>query len=219
MTNKMNWDPVTHYRDVAVAERYDRERFSRLSGRTFSALEKHNVSKAFKSIPRGATLLDLPCGTGRLAEPLLEAGFKVVGVDISPAMLEVARRRLARFGDRFQTEVGDARELAKQQPKKYDAALCARVLMHFPLQEQIAFLKGVADLTRGVVVFTQSLSTPYHRFRRQLKRAIGNQPPAVHPITEAQLRELLRGAGLKEIGRLRPMPLLTESIFVIAAHV
>lgn len=212
----MDWDPVTHYKEIAVAERYDRERFSRLSGRVFNALEKYHMRRAFRQIPRNAIIMDLPCGTGRFAEVLLEEGFKVVGIDISAAMLEVARRKLQRFGEHFKTRVADVRDLAKQERKCYDVALCARVLMHFPLEEQITFLRSVAELTRGRVVFTQSLSTPYQRFRRRIKRLIGNPPPATYPITETELKTLLAGAGLKEAGRLRPMALLTEAIYVIA---
>lgn len=212
----MDWDPITHYKDVAVAERYDRERFSRLTGRVFNALEKFSMRRAFRAMPRTAVVMDLPCGTGRFAEVLLDEGFKVVGIDISPAMLEVARRKLTRFGDRFQTRVADILELAKHEQKRYDVALCARVLMHFPLDEQVTFLRSVAKLTTGRVVFTQSLSTPYQRFRRRIKRVLGNPPPASYPITESELATLLSGAGLKEVGRLRPMALITEAIYVIA---
>jgi SAM-dependent methyltransferase len=144
----------------------------------------------------------------------------VVGIDISPAMLEIAQRRVNRFGERFQTRVADVRMLAEQESKQYDVALCARVLMHFPLADQIAFLKSVATLTRGRVVFTQSLDTPYHRLRRGIQPALGDTSiPARNPISEAELGELLAGAGLKEVRRIRPFPLLTESIFVIAEHV
>ena len=103
--------------------------------------------------------------------------------------------------------------------KQYDVALCARVLMHFPLQEQIEFLKAVATLTRDRVVFTQSLNSPYQRFRRTVKRWIGNPPSAAYPITESDLRALLAGAGLREVRSLRPMALLTEEIIVIAEPV
>ena len=215
----MDWDPTTRYQDVEVAEKYDRVRFSRLSGRVFNALEKHNIRKAFERVPRDSTVLDLPCGTGRLAEVLLDSEFKVTGVDISSAMLEVASRRLKRFDDRFETRVADVIELAKREKKQYDVALCARVLMHFPLQEQIEFLKAVATLTRGRVVFTQSLNSPYQRFRRTVKRWIGNPPSAAYPITESDIRALLAGAGLREVRRLRPMALLTEEIIVIAEPV
>ena len=39
----LNWNPTTHYKDVAVAERYDRERFSRLSGRVFNEIGRAHV--------------------------------------------------------------------------------------------------------------------------------------------------------------------------------
>ena len=184
----------------------------------FNALEKRAVRRAFQAIPRDRVVLDLPCGTGRLSGTLLESGFRVVGVDISAAMLDVARRRLASFGDRFDTEVGDVHELAQRAAGKYDVALCARVLMHFALDEQIRFLASVARLTRGTVVFSQSLSTPYQRLRRRAKRLLGHQQSAVHPISEQELRELLAGAGLREIRRVRVASLVSEGMYVVAEH-
>jgi 2-polyprenyl-3-methyl-5-hydroxy-6-metoxy-1,4-benzoquinol methylase len=215
----MDWDPTTHYKDVAVAERYDRERFSSLAGRVFNTLERRELLRAFAAVPKTATVLDLPCGTGRLAETLLGAGYRVVGADISRAMLDVASRKLERFGGRFTTRVGDVRELAQREQGTYDAALCARVLMHFPLEEQITFLRAVATLSRGTVVFSQSLSSPYQRARRGVKRLLGNAGPAAYPITARELRELLRGAGLREVGRYRLNRLISEAMFVVAEHV
>jgi 2-polyprenyl-3-methyl-5-hydroxy-6-metoxy-1,4-benzoquinol methylase len=216
---KLDWDPVTHYKDVAVAERYDRERFSSFAGRVFNALERRELRRAFGGIPRTATVLDLPCGTGRLAQTLLDEGFHVTGADISPAMLHVARRKLERFGARFETRVGDVRELARTEQRTYDVALCARVLMHFPLDRQIEFLRAVATLARGTVVFSQSLSTPYQRTRRRIKRLLGNAGPAAYPITEDELSQLLRGAGLREVRRYRLGRLISEAMFVVAEHV
>ena len=215
----MQWDPTTHYKDVAVAERYDRERFSRLTGRIFDRLEKRALRRAFAGVPRSSLVLDLPCGTGRLAETLLEQGFRVVGVDISPAMLAVASRKLQRFDDRFDTLVSDVHDLARTSSGAYDVALCARVLMHFPLDEQIVFLKSVATLTKGTVVFSQSLSTPYQRTRRRIKKLLRNAAPAGYPITEMQLKQLLQGAGLREVRRLRLSRLLSEAVCVVTEHV
>lgn len=46
----------------------------------------------------GGPLLELMCGTGRILLPLAEAGYQVTGVDISSAMLDVARRKAASKG-------------------------------------------------------------------------------------------------------------------------
>jgi SAM-dependent methyltransferase len=49
----------------------------------------------------GGPVLDLACGTGRIAFPLARAGFDVVGLDRSPAMLKIARakRRASHLGN------------------------------------------------------------------------------------------------------------------------
>jgi len=46
----------------------------------------------------GGPILEFGVGTGRLAEPLVRAGFDVTGVDLDPAMLERAQRRLDALG-------------------------------------------------------------------------------------------------------------------------
>jgi SAM-dependent methyltransferase len=47
-------------------------------------------------LPRGARILDVPCGYGRHAAELARRGFRVVGVDLSRSMIEEARRRVAK---------------------------------------------------------------------------------------------------------------------------
>ncbi|MFZ1399465.1 MAG: class I SAM-dependent methyltransferase [Candidatus Promineifilaceae bacterium] len=56
-----------------------------------------------------AHILELSCGEGLLAQTLLRRFPSVIvhGYDISPAMLELAERRLAHFGQRFVTRQFD----------------------------------------------------------------------------------------------------------------
>ena len=42
----------------------------------------------------GARVLDIGCGAGAMAAPLVAAGVKVWGADISPALVEIARQRV-----------------------------------------------------------------------------------------------------------------------------
>ena|SRR5665213_2547753 len=210
------WDPTAHYLDQAVAEDYDRERFSSRAADIYLALERHYLRKAFAGLKPGTLILDAPCGTGRLAKVLLDAGYEVVGADISPAMLKVAQRRLASYGGKFTTVVCDARELATLG-RRFEAALCARVLMHFPLEDQIKFLGGVAAVTDGRVVFTQCFDSAYQRFRRSLKRLMRHQEPANYPISREELAQLLYGAGLRPSGRYHLFPPVSEAMVVVAA--
>ena len=41
----------------------------------------------------GGSILELACGTGRVAIRLARSGANVVGLDLSPHMLEIARRK------------------------------------------------------------------------------------------------------------------------------
>lgn len=62
----------------------------------------------------GSPILELACGTGRVLIPLARQGYEVTGVDISPAMLEVARRKAAAEGltERVSLVEQDMRQLA-----------------------------------------------------------------------------------------------------------
>lgn len=210
-----SWDPNTHYKDEGVAAQYDAIRFSSPAGRVFNRLERATIVNAFAGVPLGATIADFPCGTGRLAEALLEAGYRVHGLDISAEMLQVASRRLSRFGSAFTTEVLDAKNVGHDHAT-YDGLLCARVLMHFPLDEQIKFLQGASRLTNGPIVINHSLNSAYQRMRRGVKRLLRHQTPARHPIRRDEIETLVKSCGLRVQERYRLNSMVSEAIYIVA---
>ncbi|HEV2237356.1 MAG TPA: class I SAM-dependent methyltransferase, partial [Ktedonobacterales bacterium] len=66
----------------------------------------------------GGPLLDLACGTGRMAIPLAEQGYAVTGVDVVPEMIAWGREKAARAGVTVEWVVADARtfRLGRQFP-------------------------------------------------------------------------------------------------------
>jgi SAM-dependent methyltransferase len=58
---------------------------------------------------RSGLVVDLGCGSGILARELVDAGYGVVGIDISEAMIEISRRRVPeaefRVGSLFEVEI------------------------------------------------------------------------------------------------------------------
>ena len=60
--------------------------------------------------PKIGRILDAGCGTAQLSLPLIRSGHSVVGVDVSHAMLEIARQKLAP-GDAAEFRLGDVRSL------------------------------------------------------------------------------------------------------------
>src|SRR5438874_1693788 len=81
--NRGLWD---YLHDPGVARGYD----ASLAGTPLFDLDQRFVER---HCPRPGRLLDLGCGTGRLLVPFAQRGSFVVGVDLSPEMLAVARAR------------------------------------------------------------------------------------------------------------------------------
>jgi SAM-dependent methyltransferase len=57
----------------------------------------HYLREAPIAAKESALAVDLACGTGNLAQMLCDAGFSVLGIDISPQMLAHAERRCADY--------------------------------------------------------------------------------------------------------------------------
>ncbi len=72
-------------------------------------------------LPSGARVLDCPCGQGRHAHLLAEAGFDVDGLDYSEQLLDVARARGT--GRRLRYTQGDMRKLPARWNGRFDAVL------------------------------------------------------------------------------------------------
>jgi ubiquinone/menaquinone biosynthesis C-methylase UbiE len=82
----------------------------------------------------GTTALDIGCGTGKSAAPLVALGFSVTAVDVSPSMAALATRRLGRSAD---VRVADMRHLDASLGR-FDLLTC--------LDDAINYLTDADDL-------------------------------------------------------------------------
>jgi SAM-dependent methyltransferase len=95
-------------------------------------------------LPPDSLILDAGCGPGLVSLAFLEAGHRVVGVDLSDEMVARARVRCGRFGDRARFE----RQSVFDEPPvgAFDAAISRYVLHHvtFPsdfIRRQVGLLR------------------------------------------------------------------------------
>src|SRR5262245_6551691 len=84
-TSRKSWEYVN---DPQIAAEYDRQ----LAG---SALFECDVRVARRLFQPLGSLVDLGCGTGRLAPAFATEGYRVLGVDLSAEILRVAQEKAA----------------------------------------------------------------------------------------------------------------------------
>jgi trans-aconitate 2-methyltransferase len=100
------------------------------------------------------TVVDMGCGAGRLTEVLLERlpRGRVVAMDASGAMLETARARLTRFGERVSFVRGDAASWVAPQPVD---AVFSTATFHWVKDHDALFASIARSLRPGGLLVAQ----------------------------------------------------------------
>lgn len=174
-------------------------------GRAKAYFRAHKLSTALTlaTFPSGGCLLEIGCSAGQFTFPLAEQGYAVWGMDLSPASIELAKRRSAAAGvvaARF--VVGDAEDLRQFPDDHFDGVLSfstLRYVGHLPraLREILRVLKPGGT---AVVDFPNRWCPWFY-----LKPWLGSEPhPHDHWFAGTTLRQLFAQAGFHDI-RTRPL--------------
>ncbi len=95
------------------------------------------------NVKRGANILDIPCGTGRLALQLAKKGFNVTGVDISEGFITGLTEKVKE--DSLSIEVIRENILSLELTGSLDGAYCAgNSFGYFDYEGMSVFVKKVA---------------------------------------------------------------------------
>jgi SAM-dependent methyltransferase len=101
-----------------------------------------------QALASGGPVVELAVGTGRIAVPIASAGIRVIGVDASPGMLEIARASAEAAGvaDLVDLRLGDLRKPPVSE--RVPLALCPfRSLLHMETeQEKLRALRAAHDV-------------------------------------------------------------------------
>jgi len=180
------------YQADDVAEAYEDKRFSR-GGRLIDRREKEAVLEAVGPVA-DRDVLEIACGTGRFTVMLAERGADIVGLDISGPMLQQGREkaRTAGVSDHLEFMRGDAARLPFPDDH-FDTVFAMRF---FHLADTPAkFLSEMARVSKDQVFFDT--------FNGTSARTIYNWllPMGSHLYSDAQVHELVAGAGLELVGQ------------------
>jgi 2-polyprenyl-3-methyl-5-hydroxy-6-metoxy-1,4-benzoquinol methylase len=154
----------------------------------------------------GRTVLDLGCGSGRYVVALAEAGAsRVLGIDIAPRMLELARELAAEHGvaDRCEFQLTDVLGLDAGAGPGFDVVLAIGLFDY--IRDPAPVLSKIRALTAGRAIISFPRLLTWRALPRKLRLAL--RGCEVHFYSRAAILRLLNETGfswqeIRRVGKL-----------------
>lgn len=150
---------------------------------------------------RGARVLDAGCGTGAMATELAQRGAQVTAVDISPQLIEIAKRRLhPALVDHIDFHAGDMSDPALG---RFDFTLAMDSLIYYRDADIGRVIGNLSQRTAQAVVFTVAPRTTLLMAMWHAGRLFprSDRSPTMVPHDAARLARHCPGT-LARIGRI-----------------
>jgi SAM-dependent methyltransferase len=201
-----------HFRRAALSfdRLYDEESLLQRKARP-GLLARRDVALEVVDSYTAPRVLDVGCGSGRVAELVLEHGAGAyVGVDFSEPMLDLARARLERFETPVELVCGDFREVELEGT--FEVVLGLGLFDYLPDAEP--FARRMRELCSGTVVASfpawHWFKGPIRRFRYEVVRKV-----PIFDYTAEGLRRMFGECGFSRVELTQP----GRSGFVVRATV
>jgi magnesium-protoporphyrin O-methyltransferase len=149
----------------------------------------------------GQRVLDAGCGTGALALEAARRGAEVLAIDLSPSLVDVARKRAAEMHagqagiQRIDWRSGDMLDAALG---RFDHVVAMDSLIHYDESDMVRALAAWAPRVDGSMLVTFAPRNPMLALMRATGRLFprGNRAPWIEPVAEVSLRAgIVRGVA------------------------
>ncbi len=166
-------------------------------------------------------ILEVGCGTGRVAAHLAAAGHEVLGIDTSRSMLEVAREHLMPWADRARILDFDLRQMPL--PERFGVALVTLHTFNFliDVEEQRLFLRHLRSSLASPAVIAFDCFCPLFLARpdstdewRRIERICGEDRLVVRDRREMLTPLLERRTQVFRVNHGRETERVTHRRFV-----
>ena len=159
-------------------------------------------------------MLDIACGTGRYTEQLLRQGYRVGALDYSPQMLAFARGRVGDDPNLLFFQNADAERLPFKD-RQFDGVTCMRLYHRIPPSSRLEMMREVKRVGRGWAILFFGMTSPWLKARQAIRSTVkGGRPSNPHPVTVAQMRQELDGAGMTLRKQRSVLPVLASGMVV-----
>ena len=172
------------------------------------ASEMGLIDRAFALIPPGASVLDAPCGGGRVALHLAERGFRVAAADLSDAMIAIAKETMRQHKITCSVEKQDV-EGFSYSDRSFDAIVCFRLFHHFPnsvIRERV--VKELCRVSGHFVVLSYFSPLSVTSVKRSIAKALGGKTPQKHATPLREISGYFAQQGFRLVKNFARSPIL-----------
>lgn len=163
----------------------------------------------------GQRVLDAGCGAGQMTIELARRGAQVTAVDISPSLVEIARKRLpVEYADQVTFAAGD---MLCDTRGTFDHVLAMDSLIYYEAPDIGAILAKMAPRVGNSVVFTVAPRTPFLMTFWGLGKLFprSDRSPTMIPHAPVKLAKAAQVAGAQ--GQLREVERITSGFYISTA--
>lgn len=161
---------------------------------------------ALQGVGLKGDVLEIGCGSGAMAARVLERfpDVRLVATDYDPKMVEVARERLAPYGDRATVETADATSLPYEDAR-FDAVLSFIMLHHVmdwePALREVARVLRAGGEVVGYDVVASGPARALHQVQRETHRLVarGEMVEALSALSfeDVRVRRAVGGLAMR----------------------
>jgi SAM-dependent methyltransferase len=180
-------------------------------GRFYDIVIAPNQDAMFQRVKdlvrEGSTVLDVGCGTGRLAFQLAEKCRHIDGVDQSERNVAVARDKLARHSAKnIDFHHADVFQFLRESPTRFDVAILTYVVHEMDRSLRLDLLAVLAESAREIIIVDYLAPQP-RNFAGLLNELIEYVAGIDH---YRNFRSFLQAQGLSGLGRSAGLSVMRE---------
>ena len=167
--------------------------------------EMQMVAEAVGMLGQGEvkTILDAPCGVGRLSLWLGQKGFQVTAVDLGEAAVQLTRDLLEEQNVPAQVRCQNIFQL-QYSDRAFDATVCFRLLHHFALAaDQQALTAELCRVSDKFVIISFFSPYSFTSLRRKLRKVLRGTEVKQNPNSLQDLQIMFQPHGFALVGTVR----------------